>query len=254
MDDPTQYAHHQLLQLKRSMQAIRDRIMRRELVMERMHQLTLVECTELLHLICTQAPTDPSVAQILVSFQDQARSRHPLPYEVVRTLYEYAQKKGYEDVQRLFLSFQPTYTPEEEERWSGHPQLEGVPLGERKFMARKLDIHTLEKLLHDPDPSVIFNVLRNPRITEKEVLNIATKRPNTPEVLEEVATSKKWFKRYRIKSALAQNPYTPFPIALQTLPFLNAETLREIIRSSFLHPQLRAAAQQNLNVRTSEGS
>jgi arsenate reductase-like glutaredoxin family protein len=238
--------------LKQLFDALSERAMRRELMAERMLAMTPPVQTELLRLICLYSPTEPTVAQMLLAFQDQPNARHQLSYQHVRDIYECARNRHYHNVQRLFLSFRPQREEQSEDEQTKrlHPQMEGVTLGERKFLARKLDIHMLEKLLSDPEPSVIRNLLRNPRLTEKEVLHIATKRPNSSEILEEIASSPRWFARFRVKSALAQNPYTPFPIALQALPFLNSEILKQIADSNQLHPQITATAQEYLRLRS----
>ena len=74
------------------------------------------------------------------------------------------------------------------------PATSGIPdygrgrpltLGERKSLARRPDRAMLDRLLHDPHPDVIRRLLRNPRLTEDDVVRLAARRPGRPEVLVE---------------------------------------------------------------------
>ena len=83
-----------------------------------------------------------------------------------------------------------------------------LTLGERKAMARRPDRETMQRLLADPltPPSSTGPLLRNPRVTEDDILRLAAKRPGRPEVLAEIARSMRWAHRPRIRMALAMNP------------------------------------------------
>ena len=191
---------------------------------------------ELLNIICSNNATTTKHAILFLALQDQPNANNKLSYEQQRQLYELAHQKNYEKVKRLFLSFSPA--KKKNPPPAGHHKLAGLTLGTRKFLARKHDIYLLEKLLLDPDPTVIRNLLKNPRITEKEVLYICTRRPNNAEVLKEVATHPQWFKRYFVKLSLCKNPYTPVPIVTSALPFLSIQDLKEIQSMKNLHPQI----------------
>lgn len=233
--------------LRKQIPALPERAMRREVVGEMLCALESPVQTELLRLICLHGSSSSKNQLLLLALQDQPQANHQLTYEQTREIYETARAKGYHNVQRLFLSYTPIRTADAPP--PGHHQLSGLSLGERKFLARKRDIYTLEKLLLDPEPSVIRNLLRNPRITEKEVLYITTRRPNTPEILQEVVNQPRWFKRYRIKVAICSNPYTPLSLSLRALPFLSSADLLSIAESPNLHPQLISAAEEILRIR-----
>ena len=69
----------------------------------------------------------------------------------------------------------------------GHAEYHGPrsdrPLGTRRADARRAQGKELEKLLHDPDPDVIANLMHSPHITEAFVLKLCSKRPVRPEIL-----------------------------------------------------------------------
>jgi hypothetical protein len=116
-------------------------------------------------------------------------------------------------------------------------------------MARKLDPLVLNKLLHDPNPMVIRNLLNNPRVTEREVLRISSKRPCPSEILLEISQHPRWFQRYPVKLALVQNPYTPPSVAFQILPVLMQVHLQKISQMSNLPPMTLAKAKEILKDR-----
>lgn len=119
-------------------------------------------------------------------------------------------------------------------------------MGEKRSLAKGIKKDTLDRLLYDPDPHVIRNLLNNPRITEMDVIKIASKRPNSGEVLTEVFNNKKWAEIYSIKRALVKNPYTPTGLSLGLLHFMLIQDLKEISRDGTIHPAIRKAAEDLL--------
>lgn len=123
-----------------------------------------------------------------------------------------------------------------------HRDLRDMTLGHRRSLARSARGDTLQKLLTDPDPVVVDRLLANPSVTESQVLAIAARRPTVTVALERVIDSP-WIRRYRIQSALAQNPYLHPKRAAALLPLLNRRDLRAVARDSTLNVSLRESAQ-----------
>jgi len=121
-----------------------------------------------------------------------------------------------------------------------------LTLGERKSLARRPPPHLLPKVLADPHPDVIRNVLASARLTEDDVVRLATKRPNRPEVLQEVARHPRWCHRPRVRIALVLNPATPTELAISLVMLLLRHELPVVIETSALHPAVRAAAHERL--------
>lgn len=124
-----------------------------------------------------------------------------------------------------------------------------LTLGERKALARKPSRAALEKLLRDPHPEVIRNVLANPRLTEDDVVRIAARRPAIPDAIAEIAKSPKWSARVRVRMALIQNPGTPPSIAVPLVGLLIRPELREVLTAADVQPIVRAAATELLERR-----
>ena len=58
--------------------------------------------------------------------------------------------------------------------------------GHRRSMAKSNDKLVLDKVGYDQDPRVIRQLLLNSRMTERDIVKIAARRPNVPEVLTEI--------------------------------------------------------------------
>ena len=62
-------------------------------------------------------------------------------------------------------------------------------------------------LLH-PSGAFIARVLRTQWIRRSDVVQVAARRPSTPEIVQAVAMNDRWFCEPRVRSALAENPFT----------------------------------------------
>jgi hypothetical protein len=115
-----------------------------------------------------------------------------------------------------------------------------LTLGERKWLARRPDRETMQRLLGDPHPDVIARLLHNPRITEDDVVRLAAKRPGNRAVLAEIARSTKWLHRPRVRMALVMNPSTPLDVAARTTRLLLRSELELAARSPGIAAGIRA--------------
>ena len=125
-------------------------------------------------------------------------------------------------------------------------------LGERKQFARGRNSFLLARLAHDQDPSVVRQLLENPRVTEREALVIASRRPTHAAVLEEVFRSRRFGNNRRVRKALALNPYAPAGLAIAALSLLTKPELREVANDSHLSEPVRAHATRLLALRAGD--
>ena len=123
-----------------------------------------------------------------------------------------------------------------------HEDLRNITLGHRRALGRRISLLEMDKLLGDPDQGVISNILQHPKLTEAHVLRICSKRPTTQVALNAVMASPRWQQRYRIKLALAQNPYLYVPYALNLLAYLKSPDLKRIMGQPSSPPAIREAA------------
>lgn len=123
-----------------------------------------------------------------------------------------------------------------------------VTLGERKSLARRADRDLMQRLLCDPHPDVIRRCLRNPRVTENDVVRLAAKRPCRGDVLAEIARST-WAHRPRVRVALVMNPFMPVEMALRIAGLLLRPELGLVAGSPGVPPALRALCLEHLERR-----
>ena len=123
-------------------------------------------------------------------------------------------------------------------------------LGHRKQLARGQNRDLIARLATDQDPSVVRNLLANPRMTEREVLVAASRRPARAAVLEEIFRSRRWQSNRRVRKALALNPYSPPALSSAALALLTVPDLREVAADTHLAAEVRVQARRLIAHRT----
>jgi len=83
-------------------------------------------------------------------------------------------------------------------------------------------------LVKDPNRIVSRAVLKNPRITDTEVVQIAQSKVVSDEILREISEGRKWTRLYQVKLALVTNPKTPPHISIGLLKQLREFDLRNL--------------------------
>jgi len=124
-----------------------------------------------------------------------------------------------------------------------------LTLGERRALARRPTRRAFEKLLLDPHPFVIRQLLMNPKLTEDDVVRLVARRPARTEVIQEVAQSHRWLSRSRVRLCIILNPGSPPEIAMPLLPVCKRTELKEVMRSTETSMVLRGTAVELLKRR-----
>lgn len=145
-------------------------------------------------------------------------------------------------------------SPHKKDPYFGYEKEEEVKmdhftLGERRSMSKATSKNVIDRLLSDPDPMVIGNILDNPRVTEKDILKVASKRPASPKILRLLATHKVWSKRYAVIKALVLNPYTQPRISVVLMESLMIKDIEDIVGDGNLHPEVISCAVEILDAR-----
>jgi len=96
---------------------------------------------------------------------------------------------------------------------------------DRLKLAMKGDREARSILVRDSNRVVAAAVLKNPRVTDQEVENIAAMRQVSDEVLRLVSLNRAWTRQYPIIHNLVRNPRTPIPTVISTLPRIHAKDL-----------------------------
>ena len=124
-----------------------------------------------------------------------------------------------------------------------------LTVGERRTLARRPSRNHIDRLLADPHPLVIRELLLNSKLTEDDVLRLVARRPAHVAALEAVARSTYWLCRPRLRFAMVQNPGTPLWIAGPLLVVCNRRELTEVVGNTTVSLGLRSTAQELLALR-----
>ena len=106
-------------------------------------------------------------------------------------------------------------------------------------------------LIRDTNKVVARTVIRSPAVTDAEVLQYSKNKSLIDEVINYIASNKKWTRHYRLKLNLVMNPKCPTAEAMRFLNHLRLSDLRMVARSRDV-PGPVAKAARNL-VRTRSG-
>jgi len=71
---------------------------------------------------------------------------------------------------------------------------------------------------------------------------IASRRPTSAPIVFAIAADERWMRRIEVRTAIAENPFTPTEVALCILPTLLRPTLSEIRGGGFAAEEVQRAA------------
>lgn len=120
---------------------------------------------------------------------------------------------------------------DEEEFLSKYQQAQTMGVAEKVKTALTGDKEWRNILIKDSNKMVSGAVIKNPRITDSEVLNIAKSAVQNDEVIRTICGNKEWVKIYPIRKALVENSKTPLPFALRFLASLTEKDLASLAKS-----------------------
>lgn len=113
---------------------------------------------------------------------------------------------------------------------------------DRVKLGMKGDREARSILIRDSNKVVAQAVIHNPRITDQEVENIASMRTVSDEVLRTISLNRAWARSYPIILNLARNPRTPIPSAINILPRIHTNDLKQISQNRNVSEAVRRQA------------
>ena len=119
----------------------------------------------------------------------------------------------------------------DESTLSKYQELQEMNVSEKIKMALTGDKEWRTLLIRESNKQVNTAVLRNPRITEGEVLAVAKNRSSSDEMIRIILLNRDWVKNYDMKKALVQHPRTPLQTAMRYMTFLTERDIKELARS-----------------------
>ena len=99
-------------------------------------------------------------------------------------------------------------------------------------------------LMRDSNRLVASAAIKNPRVTEQEVIAVSQSRNVNDEVIRAIASTKEWTKSYRVRIGLVNNPRTPLPTALTLLRTLRANDVKALAKNKNVPSTLSTAARR----------
>lgn len=125
-------------------------------------------------------------------------------------------------------------------------KIQTMSVSEKLDLARKASKEARSILIRDSNKLVQLAVVNSPKITESEILAIASNRQVNDDVLKEIAMNKEWLRNYQIRLALVNNPKTPLSIAMAQVTYLNRRDLSLLAKSKGVPRPLIIAAQERV--------
>jgi hypothetical protein len=122
-----------------------------------------------------------------------------------------------------------------------------LTVGERRSLARRPNRRAFEKLLGDPHPLVLRQLLENPKLTEDDVVFLATRRPARPEAIAAIVAAPRWLSQQRVRMAILLNPGSPSSVSIPLLALCARQELCELLRATDTSRLLRATARELLD-------
>jgi len=101
-------------------------------------------------------------------------------------------------------------------------------------------------LIKDANKLVSAGVIKNPRITDGEILTILKVGVQNDEIVRLICANKEWVKNYTIRKALIACPKTPLPNALRYLSTMNEKDLAGYAKSKNISSVISTLAKRML--------
>jgi len=199
-----------------------DRRMRDHRFFEEIQELDDEAVSELLETIYLAAiRKSVFAASMLESLVQEEDLQRAFGRERLSSIYQAADRAGH-TLATEFLCPMPSPRLREPIK-EGHRDLAKLTLGEKRALARGCASPLIEKLIVEPEPLVIRNLLNHPHLNVHQVLQISSRTPNFPEILMEIFYNRRWSNRYEVRKSLLQNPYSPPRLVMALLPWLTEQ-------------------------------
>jgi len=129
-----------------------------------------------------------------------------------------------------------------------YQKMQTMSVSEKLDLARKAPKEARSILIRDSNKLVQLAVVSSPKITESEILAIASSRQVNDDVLKEIGMNKDWLRNYQVRLALVNNPKTPLSIAMAQITYLNQRDLALLAKSKGVPRPIVTAAEGRLRV------
>jgi hypothetical protein len=215
--------------------------LRARVAAEELHALSAATAALLLNVMLRRA-RDLDQAASAMSAIDRALSRGEVDPEFVASTIACARSRADRLVEALLATGPALREYDQNAEQFVDRRMRALTLGEKRALSRSRDIDKLVRLAHDQDPLVIRELLVNPRLTEREAVLVASRRPTHAHVIEAVLRSRFGNSR-RVRRAVAHNPYASIAQAVRALATLTTGELRLVAADEHVSAEVRQHAQ-----------
>lgn len=150
-----------------------------------------------------------------------------------------------EDAEEVPLDEEKPPLPDEE-NYSKYQLALDMGVSEKIKMALTGDKEWRSIFFKDSNKLVNTAVLKNPRVTDGEVLAVAKNKTSSEELIRIILMNKDWMKLPAVRSALVSHPKTPVGSALRFMDSLTIKELKDLSKSKSVSQVVVAAARRVL--------
>ena len=232
--------------LKRVLRSLPDADFRLGWLRDYLAATALEQAAEELHALCEEGEQSvPDAREAMLSVAALFAERGEC--ELVRRLRAVAHTQGLLSLERFLrrgTDSSGADPPVEELPVPDYGTGRELTVGERRSLARRPDRRAFERLLADPHPLVLRQLMQNPKLTEDDVLVLATRRPARITALKQIVAAPGWLSRQRVRMAILLNPGTPSYIAMPLLILCTRPELRELADAADIPLVVRVTARE----------
>lgn len=106
-----------------------------------------------------------------------------------------------------------------------------------------------ELLIKSTNKLVYTAALKNPRITDDEIIKLTTTKGTSEEILRQISKNREWMQNYQVKLTLITNPKTALGVSIRMLGGLHLKDLEKISKSREVPSGLASNAKKILEVK-----
>jgi hypothetical protein len=119
---------------------------------------------------------------------------------------------------------------------------------DRMLLALHGNAEARQFLIRTPNKMIQECVMRNPKITTREIVGLTKEKSTSQNVLDSISRNREWTRNYEIIHQLCWNPKTTNSYILRFLPRLNLKDIRKLSKSKMV-AQFTANQARNLALR-----
>ena len=132
-------------------------------------------------------------------------------------------------------------------------RLKHMSIGQKIKVAQTCDKEGRTILIKEANKQISTAVMKNPRMTESEIMKLAVTKGTIEELLRMIAGNKEWMKTYAVKVALVTNPKTPVPLSIRMLNTIYIKDLEKIAKSRGIPSVVSSNAKKILDAKKKKG-